>query len=134
MKLKMLSVYEEFVNFIRNQAAKIENHVKLGDLLLTFKLLNTVRLSSESKLTYAYLFFHRRDVTGFKIPILSDSIGMRPKLVRNVLQELESKKHIKLIRTEQTADLSGLTYYYEIVDPTRYGMLDLEKEQFKEEG
>lgn len=105
-------------------------YAKIGDLLLTFKLLNTPHLSSESKLTYAYLFFHRGDVTGCKIPVLCHDLSMTPGQVRSTLKELENKKHIKLITALRADDLSILTYYYDIVDPVKYGMLDLENEQY----
>jgi hypothetical protein len=108
---------------------KSQKHAKIGDLLLTFKLLNTVRLSAESKLIYAYLFFHRDDVSGLRVPVLSDSLGITSEQIRSSLKELESTNHVKLITTKQAADMSSLTYYYVIVDPTRYGMLDLEKRQ-----
>lgn len=107
---------------------KSRKHAKIGDLLLTFKLLNTVRLSAESKLIYAYLFFHRDDVSGLRIPVLSDSLGITCERVRSGLKELESTNHVKLITTKQAPDMSSLTYYYLIVDPTRYAMLDLEKQ------
>lgn len=129
MKFKTLSLYADFVNFLRKEAAKLQRHVRIGNLLLTFRLINTVHLSAESKLTYAYLFFHRHDVAGFKIPVLSDKLGMTAHQIRNSLKELRSTNHIKLITTQQAADWSALTYYYEIVDPTRYGMLDLEEQQ-----
>ena len=100
---------------------------------LTFKLLNTAHLSAESKLTYAHLFFHRQDVTGFKVPVISQKLGMTSEQIRSTLAELKAKNHIKLITTQQSADFSELTYYYEIVNPQRYGMLDLEKEHLNEE-
>jgi len=56
---------------------------------------------------------------------------MTPVQLRNTLKELESKNHIVLITTLRNTDLSELTYYYDIVDPARYGMLELEAEQFK---
>jgi len=103
----------------------LPKYARIGDLRLTFKLLNTAGLCAESKLTYAYLFFHRHDVTGFKVPVIGQKLGMTPKQIRNTLKELQSKNHIKLITTQQSADFSELTYYYEIVDPKRYGMLAL---------
>ena len=104
-------------------------HAQIGDLLLTFKLLNTPELSSESKLTYAYLFFHRDDIAGFKVPVLSEKLGMPPALIRSNLQELQNTKHIALITALRDDNLSQLTYYFKIVDLTKYGMLDLEKKQ-----
>ena len=130
MKFKTLSLCRDFVDFVRKGSSTAQKHVKIGDLLLTFKLINTVDLSSESKLTYAYLFFHRDDVAGVKVPVLSERLGMTPALTRNTLKELEKKKHIALITALRADDLSQLAYYYKIVDPTKYGMLDLEKEQF----
>ncbi len=130
MKLKTLSLYRDFVDFLRKEAHVAPKHAKIGDLLLTFKLVNTSDLSSESKLTYAYLFYHRDDITGFKVPVLSEKLGMASALIRNNLNELQSKKHIALITALRDDNLSQLTYYYKIVDLTKYGMLDLEKEQF----
>jgi len=130
MKLKTLSLYRDFVDFLRKEANMAPKHAQIGDLLLTFKLINTSDLSSESKLTYAYLFFCRDDITGIQIPVLSKKLGMTTEQTRNTLNELISKKHVKLITTRQSADLSNLTYYYAIIDPTRYGMLDLEKDRF----
>jgi len=130
MKLKTLSLYTDFVDFLRREAHMPPKHVKIGDLLLTFKLINTAELSSESKLTYAFLFYCRDDITGIQIPVLSKKLGMTTEQTRSTLNELINKKHIKLITTRQSADLSNLTYYYAIIDPTRYGMLDLEKERF----
>jgi hypothetical protein len=89
---------------------KSQKHAKIGDLLLTFKLLNTVRLSAESKLIYAYLFFHRDDVSGLRVPVLSDSLGITSEQIRSSLKELESTNHVKLITTKQAADMSSLTY------------------------
>lgn len=131
MKFKTLSLYRDFVDFLRKKTATTQKHAKIGDLLLTLKLLNTAHLSSESKLTYAYLFFHRDDVAGFKVPVLSERLGMTPELIRNTLKELENKKHITLITVLRADYLSQLTYYYKIVDPAKYGMLDLEKQQSK---
>jgi len=130
MKLKTLSLYRDFVDFLRKEANKAPKHAQIGDLLLTFKLLNTPELSSESKLTYAYLFFHRDDIAGFKVPVLSEKLGMAPALIRSNLQELQNKKHIALITALRDDNLSQLTYYYKIVDLTKYGMLDLEKKQY----
>ena len=129
MKLKTLSLYRDFVDFLRKEANAAPKHAQIGDLLLTFKLINTSELSSESKLTYAYLFFHRDDVAGFKVPVLSERLGMATALIRSNLQELQSKKHIALITALRDDNLSQLTYYYKIVDLTKYGMLDLEKGQ-----
>lgn len=133
MKFKALSssLCRGFLCLLYGQPPGAQKHVTIGDLLLTFKLVNTKHLSAESKLTYAYLFFHRRDVTGFKIQLLCANLSMTPVQVRNTLKELESKNHIVLITALRNTDLSELTYYYDIVDPARYGMLDLEAEQFK---
>ncbi len=133
MKLKTLSLYRDFVDFLRkeaNIAPKHPKHAKIGDLLLTLKLVNTSDLSAESKLTYAYLFYHRDDITGFKVPVLSEKLGMAPELIRSNLKELQITKHIVPITALRTDDFSQLSYFYKIVDLTRYGMLDLEKEQF----
>ena len=134
MKFKGSSSDMDFLNFLTKEAYKRQKHAKIGDLLLTFKLLNTDRLSSESKLTYAYLFFHRRDVSGCKIRVLSDKLGITPRRIHNSLKALECKDHIHIrsITTQQSDDLSELTYKYDIVKPRRYGMLDLEKEQLKQ--
>ena len=129
MKLKTLSLYRDFVDFLRKEANTAPKHVQIGDLLLTFKLINNADLSSESKLTYAYLFFHRDDVAGFKVPVLSERLGMASALIRSNLQELQNTKHIALITALRTDDLSQLSYFYKIVDLTKYGMLDLEKGQ-----
>ncbi len=136
MKFKTLSLYGDFVNFLRRKAATatVQKYTKIGDLLLTLKLLNTAHLSSESKLTYAYIFFHRDDVAGFKIPVLSERLGMAPELIRNTLKELENKKHIILITALRADYLSQPAYYYKIVDLTKYGMLDLEEQQLKCDG
>ncbi len=134
MKLKTLSLYRDFVDFLRKEANTAPKHAKIGDLLLTFKLINTSELSSESKLTYAYLFFHRDDVAGFKIPVLSERLGMTPELIRNTLKELENKKHVILITALRADYLSQPAYYYKIVDQTKYGMLDLEEQQLKCDG
>jgi hypothetical protein len=129
MKLKTLSLYRDFVDFLRKDAHAAPKHAKIGDLLLTFKLINTSDLSSESKITYAYLFFHRDDVAGFKVPVLSERLGMASALIRINLKELVNTKHIALITALRADDLSQLAYYYKIVDLTKYGMLDLEKGQ-----
>jgi len=127
--IKTLSLYRDFVDFLRKEANMAPKHVQIGDLLLTFKLINNADLSSESKLIYAYLFFHRDDVAGFKVPVLSERLGMASALIRSNLQELQNTKHIALITTLRTDDLSQLSYFYKIVDLTKYGMLDLEKGQ-----
>lgn len=131
MKFKTLSLYRDFVDFLRKKTATTQKHAKIGDLLLTLKLLNTAHLSSESKLTYAYLFFHRDDVAGFKVPVMSERLGMTPELIRHTLKELTNKNHIALITTLRSTDLTELAYYYKIVDPAKYGMLDLEEQQLK---
>ena len=131
MKFKTLSLYRDFVDFLRKKTATTQKHAKIGDLLLTLKLLNTAHLSSESKLTYAYLFFNRDDVAGFKVPVMSERLGMTPELIRHTLKELANKNHIALITTLRSTDLTELTYYYKIVDPAKYGMLDLEEQQLK---
>ena len=127
MQLKALSLCRDFVSFVRREASTGRNHVKIGNLLLTFKLINAPDISSESKLTYAYLYFHREDITGVKIPALSLALGMTPHQTRDSLNELISEGHIKLITTRQSADMSELTYYYAIVEPKRYGMHTLEE-------
>ena len=133
MRFKTLSLYADFMDFLHKEAAQLQRHVRIGQLLLTFKLVNTANLSAESKLTYAYLFFHRHDISGIKVRVLSEKLGMTPGQIRNTLQELQGTKHIRLITTQQSADLRELTYYYEITDPTRYGMHTLEKEQCNQE-
>ncbi len=130
MKLRTLSLYRDFVDFLRKEAHVAPKHVKIGDLLLTFKLVNTSDLSSESKLIYAYLFYHRDDITGFKVPVLSEKLGISPEIIRINMKELQITKHIALITALRNDDMSQLSYFYKIVDPTKYGMLDLEKEQF----
>ena len=134
MKLNTLSLYRDFVDFLRKEAHAVPKHAKIGDLLLTFKLINTSDLSSESKLIYAYLFYHRDDITGFKVPVLSEKLGITPEIIRINLKELQITKHIVPITALRTDDLSQLSYFYKIVDPTKYGMLDLEKEQFSLDG
>lgn len=133
MKFKTLSLYTNFMKLLHKDTGTLTKYVRIGDMRLTFRLLNTAHLSAESKLTYAYLFFHRQDVTGFKVPVLSQKLGMTSEQIRSTLAELKTKNHIKLITTQQSADFSELTYYYEIVNPERYGMLDLEKEHLNEE-
>ncbi|MHC4691628.1 MAG: hypothetical protein ACYS67_02720 [Planctomycetota bacterium] len=129
MKLKTSSLYRDFVDFIRKDAKAGPKYAKIGDLLLTYKLINTPELSSESKLTYAYLFYHRDDVTGFRVPVLSEKLDMPPELIRSNLQELQTTKHIALITAIRNDDMSQISYFYKIVDPAKYGMLNLEKEQ-----
>ncbi|MDH4241257.1 MAG: hypothetical protein OEW48_16995 [Phycisphaerae bacterium] len=128
--LKTLSLYRDFVDFLRKEANVAPKYAKIGNLILTYKLINTPELSAESKLTYAYLFYHRDDVTGFRVPVLSEKLGMAPELIRSNLKELQITKHIALITAIRNDDMSQLSYFYKIVDPTKYGMLDLEKEQF----
>ncbi|MHC4158527.1 MAG: hypothetical protein ACYSSO_05545 [Planctomycetota bacterium] len=132
MMFKVLSssLYRDFLRLLCGRAPGAQEYVTIGNLLLTFKLVNTKHLSAESKLTYTYLFFHRRDVTGFKIQLLSAELSMTPDQVRSTLKELEAKNHIVLITALRNTDLSEPTYYYDIVDPARYGMLELEAEQF----
>ena len=134
MKLKTLSLYRDFVDFLRKEAHAVPKHGKIGNLLLTFKLINTSDLSSESKLIYAYLFYHRDDITGFKVPVLSEKLGIAPEIIRINMKELQITKHIALITALRNDDMSQLSYFYKIVDPTKYGMLDLEKEQFSLDG
>jgi hypothetical protein len=130
MKLKTSSLYRDFVDFLRKEANVAPKYAKVGDLLLTYKLIDTAELSAESKLTYAYLFYHRNDVTGFKVPVLSEKLDMPPELIRGNLKELQTTKHIALITAIRNDDMSQISYFYKIVDPARYGMLALEKEQF----
>lgn len=133
MKLKALSLYRDFVDFLHREAHRTPKHVRIGDLLLTTKLVNTAEISSESKLTYAYLFFHREDVNGVQVPILSRHLGMSTEQTRSTLNELTSKNYIKLITTRKSADLSQLSYYYKIVDPSKFGMPGLEEELYQPE-
>ena len=99
MMFKVLSssLCRDLLSLLCGRATGAKEHVAIGDLLLTFRLVNTKQLSAESKLTYAYLFFHRHDVTGFKIQHLSANLSMTPVQVRNTLRELESKNHIYII-------------------------------------
>jgi hypothetical protein len=129
MKLKTLSLYAYLINFLHIETAGLRKYVKIGDLLLSFKLINTDCLSAESKLTYAHLFLHRHNISGFKIRILCDKLGMTDKQIRNALKELEDKNHIELITTKQSVDLSELAYYYKVLSPELYGMLDMERKQ-----
>lgn len=132
MKLRTSSFYRDFVDFLGKEVnvPQKQKYAKIGDLLLTYKLINTPDLSSESKLTYAYLFYHRDDVAGFKVPVLSEKLDMPPELIRSNLKELQTKKHIALITAIRSDDMSQISYFYKIVDPAKYGMLDLEKQQF----
>jgi len=130
MKLKTSSLYRDFVDFLRKEANVAPKYAKIGDLLLTYKLIDSHELSAESKLTYAYLFYHRDDVTGFRVPVLSEKLDMAPELIRSNLKELQTTKHIALITAIRNDDMSQISYFYKIVDPARYGMLALEKEQF----
>lgn len=129
MKLKTSSLYRDFVDFLRKEANVPTKYAKIGDLLVTYKLINTPELSSETKLTYAYLFYHRDDVTGFRVPVLSEKLNMPPELIRSNLKELQTTKHIALITAIRNDDMSQISYFYKIVNPAKYGMLDLEKEQ-----
>jgi len=129
MKLKTSSLYRDFVDFLRKEANVAPKYAKIGDLHVTYKLINSPELSSESKLTYAYLFYHRDDVTGFRVPVLSEKLNMPPELIRSNLKELQTTKHIALITAIRNDDMSQISYFYKIVEPARYGMLDLEKEQ-----
>jgi hypothetical protein len=101
-------------------------YVKIGPIFLTFSLLKTPLLSSESKLVYAYLFSHRRDGTGLKIPVLSKDLLMTQGRVFAAVKELETKKHIKWSTATRNDELSIFASYYEIVNPAKYGMLNLE--------
>lgn len=130
MKLKTLSLYRDFVDFLHKEANVAPKYAQIGDLLLTYKLIDNSNLSAESKLTYTYLFYHRGDVAGFKVPVLSEKLGMAPELIRSNLKELQTTKHIALITAIRNDDMSQISYFYKIVDPTKYGMLALEKEQF----
>lgn len=130
MKLKTLSLCRDFVSFLSREAIIGQKYARVGDLLLTFRLLSTPYLSSESKLAYAYLFSHRHDVTGCRIPVLCRDLSMTPGRVQSALKELETKKHIKLITALRNDDLMIFAYYYDIVDPAKYGMLETEKEQY----
>ena len=129
-KVLYSSLCRDFLCLLCGRAPGVQEHVKIGDLLLTSKLVNTKHLSAESKLTYAYLFFHRREVTGFKIQLLSAELSMTPDQVRSTLKELEAKNHIVFLTALRNTDFSEPTYYYDIVNPARYGMLELEAEQF----
>jgi hypothetical protein len=101
-------------------------YVKIGHLFLTFSLLKTPLLSSESKLVYAYLFSHRRDGIGCKIPVLSNDLSMTQGQVFSAIKELEIKNHIKWSTATRNDELSIFGSYYEIVNPAKYDMLDTE--------
>jgi hypothetical protein len=127
MNFKTLSLYADFLSLLRKKFAKAQKYIQLGDMRLSFKLLNTSAISAESKLTYAYLFLNRRDATGVTIPALSNILGIEPGIIRQSLKELEYKKHISLITSKPNHDLSAVIYYYDIVDPAKYQMLNLEE-------
>ncbi|MHC4645737.1 MAG: hypothetical protein ACYTBJ_09540 [Planctomycetota bacterium] len=126
MKLKTLSLYADFLRLFHKKGAEAQNDLKLGNLRVSRKLLNTHRLSAEGKLTYAYLFHQRRDVTGITVPSLSTNLGIPPRLVRQTLKELELKRHIRLVTAQPSANMSEVVYYYNIVDPKKYGLPDVE--------
>jgi len=126
MKIKSLSLYADFLSFFRKRTVKAQKYVTLGDMRLSFKLLNTAALSAESKLIYAYLFHNRYDTTGITVPGLSSILGIQPGLLRPSLKELEQKKHICLIMAQPKPDRSAVVYYYNIVDQAKYGMLNTE--------
>ncbi len=130
MSLKTFSLYKEFLNFLGGDAVFGPKYAQIGDLRLTFRLINTPRLSSESKLIYAYLFARREDGIGCRIPAMCEDLSMTPAQVHRTLEELESKNHIKLITALRNDDLSIFAYYYAIVDPAKYGMFDVEYEQY----
>jgi hypothetical protein len=124
--LKTFSLCRDFL--IRNIDDIIgPKYVKIGPVFLTLSLLETPRLSPESKLVYAYLFSHRRDGTGLKIPVLSKDLSMTQAQVFSAIKELEIKNHIKWATATRNDELSIFGSYYEIVDPVKYGMLDTEK-------
>lgn len=128
MKLKSLSLYDDFLSLFRKTDLDSQKPVRLGDLQLSLKLLNTPQLWAEGKLIYAYLFLHRKDVTGVTVPKLSAALGIPPAIVRINLKELELKNHITLITAKPTPGLSEVVYYYNIVNHARYGMLNLENQ------
>ncbi len=128
MKLKTLSLCRKFLSYLRMGAFIGPKYAKIGDLTLTFSLLNSSQFPPECKLTYAYLFSHRHDVTGCRIPVLCENLSMTAGQIHSALKELENKKHIKLISAMRNDDLSIFAYYYEIVNPAKYGMLDLERQ------
>ena len=124
MRFKTLSLYSDFMGLFRKREHARQKYVMLGDMRLTFKLLNTPAISAESKLVYAHLFLNRRDAAGVTVDTLSDHLGIPQALVRQSLKELEYKKHISLVTSQPNADLSAVIYYYDIVDPKKYKMLD----------
>ncbi|MHC4212823.1 MAG: hypothetical protein ACYSWP_05535 [Planctomycetota bacterium] len=126
MKLKSLSLYDDFLSLFHKTDLGSQKPVRLGDLRLSLKLLNTPQLSAEGKLIYAYLFGHRQDVTGVTVPKLSAELGIPPAIIRINLTELELKNHITLITATPTPGLSEVVYYYNIVNHTKYGMLNLQ--------
>jgi hypothetical protein len=126
MKLKSLSLYGDFLNLFQKTDLDSQKTVRLGDLRLSLKLLNTPQLSAEGKLIYAYLFAHRQDVTGVTVPKLSAALGIPPTIIRINLNELELKNHITLITAKPTPGLSEIVYYYNIINHAKYGMLNLQ--------
>ena len=127
MKLKSLSLYDDFLSLFRKTDLGSKKLVRLGDLRLSLKLLNTPLLSAEGKLIYAYLFLHIQEVTDVTIPKLSASLGIPPAIIRINLKELELKNHITLITAQPTPGLSEVVYYYNIVNHAKYGMQNLGK-------
>jgi hypothetical protein len=127
MRFKTLSLYSDFIGLFRKRDPGGQKYVMLGDMRLSFKLLNTPAISAESKLVYAHLFLNRLDATGVTVDTLSDHLGIPQALVRQSLKELEYKKHICLVTAQPNADLSAVVYYYNIVDPRKYKMLDTNK-------
>ncbi len=125
MKLKSVSLYDDLLGLFRKTDLASQKPVRLGDLRMSLKLLNTPQLSAEGKLIYAYLFAHRQDVTGVTVPKLSADLGIPPAIIRINLNELEIKNHITLITAKPTSGLSEIVYYYNIVNHTKYGMLNL---------
>lgn len=93
--LKTFSLCTKFLSHLGIDAIIGPKYTKIGHLLLTFSLVNTPHLSSESKLVYAYLFSHRRDGTGCRIPVLSKDLSMTQGQVFIALKELEITGHIK---------------------------------------
>ena len=126
MKLKSLSLYDDFLALFQKTDLGSQKTVRLGELRMSLKLLNTPQLSAEGKLIYAYLFLHRQDVTGVTVPKLSAALGISPAIIRINLKELEFKNHITLITATPTPGLSEIVYYYNIVNHAKYGMLDLQ--------
>lgn len=127
MRLKTLSLYSDFIGLFHKRDHGGQKYVTLGDMRLTFKLLNTSAISAESKLVYAHLFLNRLDATGVTVDTLSDHLGIPQSMVRQSLKELEHRKHISLVTAQPNADLSAVVYYYNIVDARKYGMLDTNK-------